>query len=139
MNERNSSQGKKRRIPLKTWIILAVVVALILLVLGVIFLLGHPETTATIRDLFIIVLAVESLIILTLLAILVYQLWTLIRMLREEVRPILRTTNETLNTVKGTTEFVSRQVTSPAITAASYAAGARRSLQVLIRLAPRRK
>jgi hypothetical protein len=110
---------------------IGVIVGVAVLVLVLIFLLNNPDTTETVRDLFIIVLAFESLIIGTLLVILVYQLITLTRMLRDELQPMIESTQETLNTVKGTATFVSQRVTKPAITASGYAAGIARSLRVL--------
>jgi hypothetical protein len=116
-----------------------ILVALVILVLVIILLLQNPRTTATIRDLFIIVLALETFVIGTLLVILVYQLVALIRMLRRDLKPMIESTQETLNTVKGTTTFVSQRVTKPAIAASSYATGIGRSLGVLIKLLPRRR
>jgi len=116
-----------------------IVVGIAVLVLVLIFLLNHPGTTETIRDLFIITLALESLVIGTLLVILIYQLIVLIRMLRDDLKPMIESTQETLNTVKGTATFVSERVTKPAIAASGYAAGISRSIGVLIAMLPRRR
>jgi hypothetical protein len=116
-----------------------VVVGLAVILLVIIFLLDNPDTTATVRDLFIIVLAFESLMIGTLLLILVYQLITLTRMLRDDLKPMIESTQETLNTVKGTATFVSRRVTRPAIKASGYVAGISRSIGVLVAMLPRRR
>lgn len=112
-----------------------------LLVLGVVlyYLLDNPSTTETIRDLFIIMLALESLIIGLLLVILIYHLVVLIRMLRDDLTPMIESTQETLNTVKGTATFVSQRMTKPAITASSYVTGIARSIGVLIQMLPRRR
>lgn len=118
---------------------IGIVVLLLVLVLVLIFLLNHPDTTSTVRDLFIIVLAFESLVTGTLLVVLIYQLITLIRMLRDDLRPMIESTNETLNTVRGTATFVSQRVTKPAIAASGYAAGIGRSLGVLKAMLPRRR
>lgn len=110
-----------------------------LLILVLYLLLTHSAMTETVRDLFIIVLALESLAIGTLLVVLVYQLIVLIRVLREDIKPIVESTNETVNTVKGTATFVSQRVTKPAITASSYASGIGRSVSVLLQMLPRQR
>jgi len=123
----------------KVGIGVGIVVGIVVLVLVLVFLLNHPGTTETVRDLFIIVLALESLVIGTLLVILVYQLIVLIRMLRDDLRPMIESTQETLDTVKGTATFVSQRMTKPAIAASGYAAGISRSIGVLIAMLPRRR
>lgn len=116
-----------------------VILVIALLVLVIILLLNHPATTETLRDLFIIVLALESLVIGTLLVVLVFQLITLTRMLRDEIKPMIESTQETVNIAKGTTTFVSQQVTRPAIEVLSYTNGIARSIGVLIQMLPRRR
>jgi uncharacterized integral membrane protein len=123
----------------KVGIAVGVVVGLIILILVLVFLLNNPDTTSTLRDLFIIVLAFESIVIGTLLVILVYQLITLTRMLRDEIKPMIESTQDTVNTVKGTATFVSQRVTKPAIQVSGYAAGIARSVSVLIAMLPRRR
>jgi hypothetical protein len=116
-----------------------VVLGVVLLVLILIFLLNHPDTTETVRDLFIIVLALETLVIGTLIVILILQLIALIRMLRDDLKPMIASTQEAVHTVKGTATFVSQRVTRPAIAASSYASGIARSIGVLLQMLPRRR
>jgi hypothetical protein len=78
------------------------------------------EITATIRDVAIIILAVESIVIGILLAILSLQIYLLVRLIRDEIKPMLDSTNETVSTVRGTTTFVSEMVVSPVIKGLSY-------------------
>jgi len=96
--------------------------------------------SATIRDIAIIIIAIQSIVIGTLLGVLVWQVWRLVRMLQTEIQPILRETQGTIHTVRGTTGFVSDNVISPVLkanrtiarmggTARSLAAGIRRSEQ----------
>jgi hypothetical protein len=101
-------------------------------------MLNNPVTTETLRDVAIIVLAFQSQVVLLLLAILIYQLVVLIRLLRDDVRPMMKSTQETLNTVQGTATFVSERVTKPAIQATSYISGITRSAGVLFAFRPRR-
>ena len=137
--EQGDDKDDQLGMPAKVGIGIGVVVGVALLVLVVILLLKNPGTTETLRDLFIILLALESLVIGTLLLVLVYQLITLVRMLRDDIKPIIESTQETVNTAKGTATFVSQQVSKPAITALGYASGVARSLRVLGQMKPRRQ
>jgi hypothetical protein len=86
----------------------------------------------TVRDLAIIFLAFESIVTLTLLSILIWQIWRLIKMLQTEILPVIRDAQETVSTVRGTTTFVSDNVVTPVVSAGSRAAGVRRTVQVLM-------
>lgn len=88
---------------------------------------------STARDIAIIVLALESIIIGVLLAVLVIQVMRLVRMLREEVMPILRSTQDTVSTVRGTADFVSDHLVQPVVKVSSLAAGARQAMNVIFR------
>lgn len=94
-------------------------------------LISHPPLTAVIRDISIIVLALVTIVIGAFMAILIFQLQSLIVLLRDEIKPILDSANETANTVRGTTTFVSDAVVSPMITAASYVSAVRQTIKVL--------
>jgi hypothetical protein len=87
---------------------------------------------ATARDIAIIVLALESIVVGVLLAILVIQVMRLVRLLREEVMPILRSTQDTVSTVRGTTDFMADHLVQPVVKASSYAAGARQAISTLL-------
>jgi len=97
--------------------IIVVIVVLALVVLAAIFLVNpdHSETTEQIRDVFIIFMALESLVIGVALVILIIQLSTLINLLQNEIRPIINSTSETVNTLKGTARFISDNLTEPVI------------------------
>ena len=88
---------------------------------------------ATARDVAIIVLALESIIIGILLVVLIVQVQGLIRMLRQEVKPILDSVQETTNTVRGTTVFVSDTVLSPVMRVAGMVSALQRAAHVLTR------
>jgi hypothetical protein len=87
----------------------------------------------TIRDLAIILLAVESIVVGILLIILILQVRGLARMLETEIKPLLTSVNETAATIKGTAAFMSDNVAEPIIRAASAAAGVRRAILILRR------
>jgi len=82
-----------------------------------------------VRDVAIIILAVESIIIGLLLIVLIWQMRSLAKLLQTEVKPILHSVNETARTVKGTTVFLSDNVARPLIRAASIAAGVNRAVR----------
>ena len=63
--------------------------------------------------------------------ILIVQLAKLTALLQNEVKPILQSTTETLNTLRGTTAFLSNNVVQPVIKANSSVAAARRALDLL--------
>jgi len=131
LEEQAASLARLRR---QRWIlagiIAGVIVVLALLALAVYGLLRNPGTTANIRDIFIIFMAFESLIIGVALVILVIQIASLINLLQNEVKPILAATNETVNTLRGTTEFLSENLVEPVIKLNSTVAGLRRILEI---------
>jgi len=116
-------------------IMIAVVVGVVILLAGLIFaivVLMQPTTpTDRIRDVFIIVVALESLVIGIALIILIIQLASLINLLQNEVRPILTATNETVNTLRGTAEFLGENVVEPVIKLNSYLAGMNRVIELM--------
>jgi len=91
------------------------------------------------RDIAIIVLAVESIVIGVLLSVLVIQVIRLVRLLREEIIPILNSTRETVGTVRGTASFVSDHLVQPVVKVASYTAGARQAIGTLLGRRDRRE
>ena len=88
---------------------------------------------ALIRDIAIILLAVESLVIGVILIVLALQIRGLTKMLEEEIQPILESTKETATTVRGTTVFLSNTFVKPMINAVGYASAANRVMSVLAR------
>lgn len=118
------------------WMILiAIVLSVILILAGIFFavkgLYQDAMTTAKIRDIFIIFMAFESLVIGVALVILIIQVASLINLLQNEVKPILDATNETINTLRGTTTFLSENLVEPVIKLNSYLAGIQRVLKLL--------
>ncbi|MGC8856095.1 MAG: hypothetical protein ACP5QU_04785 [Anaerolineae bacterium] len=107
-----------------------------LLLLGllatVIYFLLQPGTpTNRIRDIFIIIVALESLVIGVALIVLIVQLAALINLLKNEVRPILQATSETVHHLRGTAEFLGENVVEPVIKLNSYLAGLQRMLELM--------
>jgi amino acid permease len=67
-------------------------------------------------------MALASLVLGIALVVLIIQLAVLINLLQNEIRPILDSTNETVNTLKGTTQFISDNITEPVIKLNQYLA-----------------
>jgi len=112
-------------------VIAAVVVILIGLGFAIYALLQPGTPTERIRDIFIIIVALESLVIGVALVILLIQLASLINLLQNEVRPILQATNETINTLRGTAEFLGESVVEPVIKLNGYLASIQRVLELM--------
>lgn len=107
-------------------VIFIAVILLVILILSIIFLLSPTTkagTVARLRDILIIFMAFESLLIGLTLVILMIQLSKLINLLNNEVKPMLNSTNETINTLRGTTAFLSDNLVKPVIKTNEYFAG----------------
>jgi hypothetical protein len=118
----------------RTIAITAVIVVVLLIggIVAAIFGLLQPNTpTEKIRDIFIIFMALESLLIGVALIILIVQFASLINLLQNEVRPILDATNETVNHLRGTAEFLGENVVEPVIKLNGYLAGMQRMLELI--------
>jgi len=107
------------------------VLLLALLGLAIYFLLQPATPTDRIRDVFIIVVALESLVIGAALIVLIVQLASLINLLQNEIRPILNATTETVNHLRGTAEFLGENVVEPVIKLNGYLAGLYRMLELM--------
>ena len=86
-----------------------------------------------VRDLAIILLALESLVIGVVLVVLILEIRNLAKLLREEIKPILDSADETVRTVRGTTSFVSETFVNPMIRVSSFATGIMQALRILTR------
>lgn len=110
-------------------IVIAIVGLVAVLVLGfivaLVLALASPGAAAgvqIVRDFFIIALALEGMLMGGALIILVLQIARLTNLLQNEIKPILEQTNDTVRTVKGTANFVSRNVADPVIKASGFVA-----------------
>jgi len=127
----NNSQAQRTTI---IGIIIGLVVLLGILITGVVLLL-LPSTDITtvgrIRDIFIILMALESLLIGLVLVILIIQIARLINLLQNEIKPILDSTNETVSTLRGTTAFLSTNLVEPVIKLNESLAGLQKFMEIL--------
>lgn len=119
----------------KTAVILFSIIAVLFLaavVTGIVYLSGKDaETTGRVRDIFIIVLALESLLIGAALVILVIQLAVLTNLIQNEVKPILTSAKETASNLRGTSQFISRRAVAPIISVTSTLAGFRKLSDII--------
>jgi len=104
-------------------ILAGVVIVVSVMVWAIIALSSNPAAAANVRDIFIIFMALESLLVGAALVVLIIQLASLINLLQNEVKPILKSTNETVNTLRGTSAFLSENLVEPVIKLNSYLAG----------------
>ncbi|RME07377.1 MAG: hypothetical protein D6803_04180 [Anaerolineae bacterium] len=116
-------------------LIIGALVLIGILVAGVVLLLQPGTDTARIRDIFIIFMALESLVVGLALVVLIAQIARLINLLQNEIKPIIDSTNETVSTLRGTTRFLSDNLVAPVIKLNEYLAG----LNQIIRLVRPRK
>jgi hypothetical protein len=99
------------------------VVLLVVVIAAVIFLLQPNTDTARIRDVFIIFMALVSILIGFTLVILIAQMARLLNLLQNEIKPILDSTQETAAHLRGTTVFLSDNLVEPVIKLNEYMAG----------------
>lgn len=112
-------------------VVAAIVLLLALLGVAIYFLMQPATPTDKIRDVFIIVVALETLVIGVALIVLIVQLASLINLLQNEVRPMLQAANDTVNTLRGTAEFLGENVVEPVVKLNGYLAGLKRMLELM--------
>ncbi|MEX1143423.1 MAG: hypothetical protein WEC16_01165 [Anaerolineales bacterium] len=111
-----------------------IVLGLVLLVsmgAAIVYLLQPGAPTENLRDVFIILLAFEFMVIGLAMILLLVQLARLINLLNNEVRPILESASEAANTLRGTSRFLSDKLVAPVVRVSAGIAGFRRALDLL--------
>lgn len=127
VQELSPEELRRQRITIA--VIIFVVLLFILTTLVSVYYLSLPTTdTERIRDIFIIFLSLEFLVLGLTMMILIVQLSTLINLLQNEIKPILESTNYTANTLRGTAVFISENLTEPVITLNEYLSALRQLL-----------
>lgn len=108
----------------------AALIGLIVLLFGIALVLtlatqgNFAEIIRVIRDLVIIFLGLEGILIIISLAVLALQVARLVNLLQSEVKPILENAQETVKTAQGTVEFVGDNLVDPVIRGKGFLAGA---------------
>ena len=116
---------------------IAVVVIVALLVAAGVFLYSRPQATIFLRDIAVIILAFETLMVIFFLGVMTVLLIYVILTLEREIKPVLDATSETIYTVRGTTTFVSDTVVSPTIEVASIVGAVKGAAQAIAGLRPK--
>lgn len=122
----SAASSKMNKTKQKLIMVLGIIGAIVLvaaLIFGVIYLVNNEGTATTVRDIFIILVALEFMLVGWVLIILVVQLAKLLNMLQNEIQPMIDSTNEAVNTIRGTSIFISENITDPIIKLNSYVAG----------------
>ena len=125
MDVRQSEQKELTAEQKKLLVIGIIVVLFIILLVGAsIYYLLQPSTdTEPTRNMFIIFMALASLLVGLTFVVLMVQLARFINLLNNEVQPILESTDETVSNLRGTTEFLSDNLVKPVIKMNEYISG----------------
>jgi hypothetical protein len=125
--------------PLIIGIVIASAILLISIIVGV-WLYLHPDVADVVRDIVIIYLGISAFFILIALVILIVMIGyltlktnDLVKLLDREVRPLLYNIQETTNTVRGTTTFLSDKAVQPVIATVSSIAAVKAIFRSLFR------
>jgi hypothetical protein len=136
MNEEYVQPVEEREEAIPTaYVVIGVLVLAVLGIVAVALIIflatNYAPQLEAIRDVFIIALAFESCIFGIVLVLMLIMLIRLVNTVEFEIKPILEQTNETVNTVRGTSTFVSRNVVRPVVKTTSFVVGFRRGLATL--------
>ena len=74
-----------------------------------------PQIVGTVRDIFVILMALMLVVIGVALVIIILQISNLINILKNDIKPILDSGTDTINTLKGTVRFLSNNLSEPVI------------------------
>jgi hypothetical protein len=121
--EEEQQENEPQSTAKKAALIIGGLLILSLIVVGLVLLLQPGTDTGRVRDIFIIFMALEFLLIGGVMIILIIQLARLTLLLQNEIKPILESTNETANTLRGTTAFLSEHLVEPVLKLNQYLAG----------------
>ena len=135
-NEPASGQSISRFVKLASLLLLLLILALFGFAL-VISLTAAEDWAPLIqifRDIFIVILVLETALIVTALAILLLQAAGFIIMLKTEIKPILDHARETTRLTRATAEFVSQNSIDPLIQIKSFLSGLLGFLRELLRI-----
>lgn len=123
---KSSGMNVKRIIAIASAALIGLIVLLfaIALVLTLVTNGDFASIVRVIRDLVIIFLALEGIVIIMSVAILALQVARLVNLLQSEVKPILDNAQETVKTAQGTVEFMGDNLLEPVIRSKGFLAGA---------------
>ncbi len=129
-NELNEKAEKDQRMMVAGLIIVGIL--LLAALVGVVyFLMQDSQRTELIRDMMVVLMAVEMLFIGLAAVLLILQVTRLANLLQNEIKPLLESANETVYTLRGTATFISDSFVKPVIKFNSYLAGAKKMLDLI--------
>lgn len=112
----NKSQKDKKDSKGASIAFAAIAMLFVIVIAGSIVLaFQKPTAVAAVRDIFVILMALMLAIIGTALVILILQISNLINILKNDIKPMLESGTETVNTLKGTVQFISNNLAEPII------------------------
>jgi hypothetical protein len=112
-------------------ITLAALAAIVGIAIGVTSGGSLATTVEVVRDLFVILLAFVLLLIGVAFTVLLIQVARFANLLQNEVRPILDSSTEAVNTIRGTAAFLSENVVEPVMQMNAMMAGARQAMDLM--------
>ena len=124
------AERQMRRRMMLVGIGIAIIAVLVLLSFALMIAAGVIDE---VRDIVIILLAIESLVIGGVTLFLLYQLIMLVTLMREELIPLIQSAQETVNSARGTTVYVSRKIVVPSAKAATTVARLQAMARVLFK------
>ncbi len=111
---------------------IGVAVVVVLILLGFVGMIA-AGVIDEVRDIVIILLATESLVIGGMTLFLLYQIIMLVTLIREELIPLIQSAQETVNSARGTTVYVGRKIVAPSMRAATTVARLQTMVRVLFK------
>ncbi|MEL7625640.1 MAG: hypothetical protein AAGU15_02125 [Anaerolineaceae bacterium] len=110
-------EGMPKKGENKSTVAVVIIAVIVLAIIAGIVVLSFQDagTVSIVRDIFIILMALMMFVIGIALVVLIVQLADLTNLLKNEVKPIINSTNDTVNTLKGTVRFMSDNLTEPVI------------------------
>jgi hypothetical protein len=127
----------------RVWIVVVILVLVAMLGLGLYGVCGSnmtkSEVVQCVRDVAIVVLVLETFVVTLLLALIVLLFGRLLSTIQNEIMPILNSAKRTVNTVQGTTTFVSDSLVAPLIGLAGFGSAIKGTLGALVNRSQRRK
>jgi hypothetical protein len=95
------------------------------------YLLQDSTQTEKIKDTMVILFTLEMLVIGIATVILIVQFAKLFNLVQNEVKPLLASANETIKTIKDTTEFISESISKPVIQFNTYFSGFKKLMETI--------
>jgi hypothetical protein len=114
------------------FILLGILILVAIAAIVYLMVISSVETSELVKNISIVLLVFSSVIGTVSLVILIIQLAKLTNLVKNEAKPIMTTTRETVNHVKGTASFISDKMVTPVISTNAKIAGINRVVSILI-------